>query len=497
MKNESLWMASRDDGDFEELAGDIEVDVLIVGAGITGLTSAYLLKQSGRRVAVVEQHEIAQGETAHTTAHVTYVTDVRLSELVSKLGEDEARGFWEAGAAAMVEIQRIANELEIDCDLKEVPGYLFAAVDKDLQSEIKTLRQDAELAGEFNFDAVFVETDGLFGRPAVRFPNQLKFHPVKYALAVAKAVHGDGSYVFTNTSGSHIDGEKHELRTNAGTIRYDAVLAATHVPIQGERGDFDAAFFQTKLAAYSTYAIAAEIPTSPESLYWDTNDPYLYLRVDQHENATSVIIGGEDHKTGQNDDTASCYERLEAVLMKIFPEAKPYRRWSGQVIETPDGLPYIGEVGERQYVATGFSGTGMTMGTFSAMLLRDLILGHPNPWAGLFDPARKRAAGAFEYLAENKDFPARFIADRFRVADSADDVAPGTGKVARVDGNKCAVYCDDDGKLSVLSAICPHMGCIVAWNQAEKTWDCPCHGSRFTATGDLMAGPAETGLATH
>jgi glycine/D-amino acid oxidase-like deaminating enzyme/nitrite reductase/ring-hydroxylating ferredoxin subunit len=494
MKKQSLWLDTSPPQDFPQLKGRVEVDVLVVGGGITGLTTAYLLRQTGCRVAVVDQQIIGGGETAHTTAHVTFVTDARLHELASRLGQEQAQAFWGAGHLAMQQIEDIVSALKIRCELKHVPGYLFAAVGKDTEKEIESLQKDAELAAAFGFDADFIESDPLFQRPAVRFPNQLKFHPLKYVNALAKTLATEGCHVFSRTRGSNIDGEKHELRTDTGAISYEAVVAATHVPIQGERGTFGAALFQTKLAAYSTYALEAEIEPMAESLFWDTNDPYLYLRFDQREGGSSVIFGGEDHKTGQEEKTEARYERLENVLKKNFPKAKLKHRWSGQVLETLDGLPYIGEVAARQYLATGFSGNGMTLGTFSAMLISDLITGKSNPLSELFAPDRKAIAGTWDYVRENKDFLAYFIKDRLRPAVPLESLRRCTGEVLLVDGKKRAIYCDEHGKRTVLSPICPHMGCIVAWNKAEKTWDCPCHGSRFTATGELIAGPAESNL---
>jgi glycine/D-amino acid oxidase-like deaminating enzyme/nitrite reductase/ring-hydroxylating ferredoxin subunit len=446
MEKRSVWLDTSALPEFPKLEGKVAVDVVVVGGGITGLTTAYLLKETGCRV---------------------------------------------AGHLAMKQIEDIAPELQIDCELKRVPGYLFAGFGKDTKMERETLQRDADLASQFGFDADLTESDPVFHRPAVRFPNQLKFHPLKYVNALAKALPGGGCHVFSRTSGSDIDSEKRELHTDTGVISYQALVAATHVPIQGERGTFGAALFQTKLAAYSTYAIEAEIEPVAESLFWDTNDPYLYLRFDRRGNACSLIIGGEDHKTGH---TEARYERLEKILKENFRSAKPRHRWSGQVIETPDGLPYIGEVSDRQFVATGFSGNGMTLGTFSAMLIRDLISGKSDPWNGLFSPNRKATVGTWDYVLENKDFPAYFIKDWIGSPVPAEDVRPGSGQITKIDGKKHAVYCDEQGKRTELSPICPHMGCIVAWNEAEKTWDCPCHGSRFTAMGEVIAGPAESNL---
>jgi glycine/D-amino acid oxidase-like deaminating enzyme/nitrite reductase/ring-hydroxylating ferredoxin subunit len=494
MKNESLWLDTSTGPDFPQLRGQVKVDVLVVGGGITGVTTAYLLKRAGRRVAVVDLKNIGGGETAHTTAHVTFVTDTRLHELASRLGQQRAQAFWGAGHLAMQQVASIVNELKIGCELKRAPGYLFAAVGKDTQKEAESLQEDALLANGLGFDAAFVESDPVFHRPAVRFPNQLKFHPLKYLNAIAQALPGEGCYVFSQTSGSNIDSDKHELKTEHGKISYEAVVAATHVPIQGERDTFGAALFQTKLAAYSTYAIEAQIEPVADSLFWDTNDPYLYLRFDKREGKHSVIIGGEDHKTGQEENTEGRYERLERILKETFPGAKPRHRWSGQVLETPDDMPYIGEVAERQFVATGFSGNGMTLGTFSAILICDLITGKSNPWRELFAPNRKATVGAWEYVWENKDYPAYLLKGLVGPPGTLEELRRNSGQVVKLNGEKTAVYLDGHGKRTTLSPVCPHMGCVVAWNDAEKTWDCPCHGSRFTATGKLMAGPAESDL---
>lgn len=494
MKKQSAWLDTVEFADYPELEGDIVVDTLVVGAGITGLTTAYLLKRAGQRVAVVDAQGIAGGETGHTTAHLTFVTDARLTELASKVGKEEAGAFWDAGLASMREIERLVDELGADCGLKKVPGYLMAALGKDAEAEQKDLAKEALLATELGFEVALVEGDPVFERPALRFPNQMKFHPLIYLKAMVETIPGEGSHVFTHTSGSDIDGERHELKTEKGTIRYDAVVSATNVPIQGERGGLGAALFQTKLAAYSSYAIEAEVPCVPESLFWDTNDPYYYFRFDKGDEGCSVIIGGEDHKTGQVTDTEERYASLEKVLREHFPQARPKRRWSGQVIETPDGMPYIGEVGPRQFAATGYAGNGITMGTFAGMLISDLILGRKNAWAGLFRPDRSAVKGAWEYVRENVDFPKYFVTERLKPTERLEDVGRNCGAIVRVDGKKKAVYCDGQGKRTVLSPVCPHMGCIVAWNEAEKTWDCPCHGSRFLATGEMMAGPAEKGL---
>jgi Rieske Fe-S protein len=261
-----------------------------------------------------------------------------------------------------------------------------------------------------------------------------------------------------------------------------------------------AALLQTKLAPYTTYVAGGKIPAGvmPEASFWDTNDPYDYLRIDRHEGHDYAILGGADHKTGQSDEPERHFARMEARLRELFRDVKIEHRWSGQVVETNDGLPFIGEVADRQFVSTGYAGNGTTFGTLGGMMAADYVAGRKNPWSDLFDPSRKKVlGGAWDYLRENKDYPYYFLKDRFTAPgeNSLDAIARGEGKVVQQDGQKVAAFRDDEGRLSVCSAVCPHMGCIVHWNGAEKTWDCPCHGSRFEATGEVIAGPAESGLA--
>jgi Rieske Fe-S protein len=239
----------------------------------------------------------------------------------------------------------------------------------------------------------------------------------------------------------------------------------------------------------------------PDALFWDTADPYRYLRIDLHsDHHDLVIFGGEDHKTGQVSDTNECYARLERALLARIPKIALSHRWSGQVIETPDGLPYIGKMAEHQYAATGFGGNGMTFGTLAAMMIVDAIRGRKNPWTDLFEPGRAAIRhGLWDYLKENTDYPYYMMRDRVEGGDrrSLRSLKAGHGKVVRDNGAQIAAYRGPDGSLTLRSATCTHMGCTVAWNDAEHTWDCPCHGSRFTPEGQVISGPAQTPLDAH
>jgi Rieske Fe-S protein len=341
----------------------------------------------------------------------------------------------------------------------------------------------------------------------VRFEQQAKFHPLKYLAGLLDVIgngdNGDtgehGVEVFEQSGVDEIADEPLALHVGPHRVTADFVVIATHQPLMGKANVVRATLLQTDLYAYSTYALSARMPARrlPEALYWDTSDPYYYLRVDAEPDGDVVIFGGLDHKTGQADDTRDAFAALRRRLAALLPEARVSHQWSGQVIETRDGLPYIGETSARQFAATGFAGNGITFATLSAMMARDRAIGRTNPWSELFDIGRTRIVkGLWDYLRENKDYPYYLIRDRFAGVEgkSLRALARGSGRLLEIDGRRVAAYRAPDGSVTQLSPFCTHMGCIVDWNEAESTWDCPCHGSRFLPTGDVMAGPAETPL---
>jgi len=484
---------------FARLRKDLRVDVVVIGGGITGTTAAYLLRRAGATVALLERDRVDTAETAHTTAHLTYVTDSRLQDLVQNFGRDHAQAAWDAGAAAIEQIHRIVEEEKIECEFAWVPGYLHAPA-KGTAGDTTSLQEDARLARELGFDATFLEKVPFIGVPGIAFANQAKFHPAKYLRGLLLALRAQGGHVHENTEASSIEIDPPRIKANGHTIHCKYIVIATHVPLQGATGTTSAALFQTKLASYNTYAIGAKIPSGavPEASFWDTADPYFYLRIDRRRGYDYAILGGADHKTGQTSNPQQHYGRVAKRLGQLFPKAIIDHRWSGQVVETNDGLPYMGETAPHQFVATGFSGNGMTFGTVAAMMAADAFAGRRNPWSGLFDVHRKKVlGGTWNYLKENKDYP-YYMAKQWLTkpgANSLRGITRGEGKIVLVDGQRLAAYRDDKGKLTTRSAVCPHMGCVVRWNGVEKTWDCPCHGSRFQATGEVMAGPAEGPLA--
>jgi glycine/D-amino acid oxidase-like deaminating enzyme/nitrite reductase/ring-hydroxylating ferredoxin subunit len=484
---------------YPALDHDLEVDVVVVGGGVTGLTAAYLLRQEGARVAVIERDRIAQGDTARTTAHLTYVTDSRLHELADKLGKDAAKALWEGGAAAIDEIARIAQTTGADCGFTWVPGYLHASLDSRDAREADRLRDDAALAVEFGFDAAFQERVPYADRPGVRFANQAKFHPRRYLAALAETIPGNGSHIFENTSLEEVSDKPMAVRANGKRIRCKYLIIATHNPLSGKKGLVSAALFQTKLALYTSYVLGARLPegTVPEALFWDTADPYHYLRVDTHQGYQYAIFGGKDVKTGQERDAEHVFQRLEGSLRSALPNADVTHRWLGQVIETDDGLPFIGENAEAQFIATGFSGNGFTFGTLAAVMARDWYLKRANPWSELFRVDRSPFhGGLWQYLKENVDYPYYFLRDRMSGVEgrSLEVLGKSEGKILELNGRTVAAYRDKTGKVTFCSPICTHLKCLVRWNAADATWDCPCHGSRFRPTGEVIGGPAEDPL---
>lgn len=497
MTTNSSWIATSNPPTFPAIEEDITVDVAVIGGGNTGVTAAYLMKKAGLKVALIERDRVGAADTAHTSAHLTCVTDLRLSELVSKFGQDHAQAIWDAGEAAIQQIEQIVADEGIDCDFARVPGFLHAALQEE-RDESKELLEDARLAETLGFPATYVESVPVFNRPGIQFSNQARFHPLRYLDALVQRIPGDGSHVFEHTEATEFSSDSLSFQANGKTVSCRFIVIATDVPLMGKTGLIDATLFQTKISPYVSYVIGAKISHGavPDALFWDTSDPYYYFRSERRAKYDYAVFGGLDHKTGQDSDPKAHFAQLEELLKKYFPEANVNHRWSGQVIESVDGLPFIGETVPGQFVATGFSGNGLTYGTLAAMMARDAVQGKENPWRDLFTIRRKKLSSIFNYIKENIDYPYYMIKDRLTGAEgtSLRDVKRREGKILKIDGKRVAVYRDGNGQVTQLSPYCTHMGCLVNWNGAEQAWDCPCHGSRFQATGEVLAGPAEACL---
>jgi glycine/D-amino acid oxidase-like deaminating enzyme/nitrite reductase/ring-hydroxylating ferredoxin subunit len=492
-----IWLKTQREK-FSPLKEDLRVEVCIIGAGIAGLTTAYFLAKEGKSVAVIEDGMICSGETGRTTAHCVNALDDRYFQLENWHGEEKAKLLAESHTAAIHEIQKISKDEGIDADFSYVDGYLILPEGKDpslLQKELDAAHRAGLRSVEIVEHPPLPEHVG----PALRFHSQAHIHPIKYLNGVASAAVRRGARIFTQTRAENIEDGKDtnlaRVTTTAGqVITADAIVVATNTPIN------DWAKIHSKQAPYRTYVIGVKIPKDAvhDAMYWDgywnNDDPYHYVRVCQEGKHDVLIVGGEDHKTGQNDDADIRYAKLEEWTRKFFPMAgEIIYRWSGQVLEPYDGVAFIGKnPGDNHiYIATGDSGNGMTHGTIAGMLLKDLILGNENSWAQVYEPGRIRLLAAKDYLKENLNVATQY-GDWVSGGDanSVKNIPAGSGMVLREGMAKVACYRDEQGNLHKMSATCTHMGCVVQWNTSEKSWDCPCHGSRFDPHGKVVNGPA-------
>ncbi len=478
------------------LAGNTQYDVCVIGGGIAGLTTAYLLASEGKSVAVLDaKPTVAGGETEFTTAHLAWVLDDRFARVASIRGDEAAQLAAKSHRSAIDLIEEIVHRENIACDFKRLDGYLFPGADGP-----QAIRD--EMVALTRLGLMFERVDRMpfpsaAAGPALRFAGNGQFHPLKYLGAISGLIRAKGGVLHTGTRVVKVDnGSPCVAHTEAGnTVTAGAVVVATGSP-------FDSGLtLHLKLAAYNTYAIALDVKPGdvPAALYWDTEDPYHYVRTAPADGGELLVVGGEDHKTGQAQDQQERWAKLEAWTRERFPQAGAVRHhWSGQVFETPDGLGLIGLAPgwrDNLYVITGDSGMGMTHGTLGARLVADLILGRTNEYAGLYSPSRWMPGALKTLFEENANLAAQYGAwFTGSEVDSAADIPNGHGAVVRDGLSKTAVYKDDRGTVHEMSAVCPHLGGIVHWNPGEKTWDCPCHGSRFSCTGEVQHGPAVEGL---
>jgi glycine/D-amino acid oxidase-like deaminating enzyme/nitrite reductase/ring-hydroxylating ferredoxin subunit len=490
----SVWSDTAPAAPFPALEAELAVDVAIIGGGITGITAARLLERAGKRVALLESRRIGKGESSKTTAHLTEVLDIRYGRLLSRFGEEGARLAARAQREAIARIAAFVSELGIACDLLRVPGFLYAESAGDLD----LLREEERAAARAGVAAALVADVPLPFPVAggLRFDGQGQLQPRDYLLGLAEGLAGGGSHIFEQTHVVDVeDGEPCRVVTERGVVLARDVIVAAHVPVSNR------VLLHGKLAAYRTYVVGVELPLAGAAgitgLFWDTAEPYHYSRGQRLGGRTYLIVGGEDHKVGESDDTTAPFHRLEDYVRQRFgtPVAPTDHRWSGQIVVSADGLPYIGKnsLSSHVFVATGYGGNGVTQGTLAGMILADEVTGKKNPFAELFDATRiKPFASARAFVRENADYPRHLLADRLPQPGPAAmrEIPAGEGRVLTVRGQRLAVYRNANGELSALSPACTHLGCLVHWNTTEKSWDCPCHGSRFDPHGRILNGPA-------
>jgi glycine/D-amino acid oxidase-like deaminating enzyme/nitrite reductase/ring-hydroxylating ferredoxin subunit len=485
------------------LVRDVDCDVCIVGAGIAGLTTAYMLAQAGRQVVVIDGNESpGGGEMRFTSAHLASAIDDRFYEVARIRGEAAAKLAHESHAAAIDQIEMICGAEGIDCGFRRLDGYLFAAPgdEKVIDREFEA----AETAGCDVQKLTGPPIPRMGSGPSIQFSRQATFEPSRYMAGLwAAMAKREVAFLGQSRARDVFGGDRPEVRTDRGTIHANAVVVASNSPIHTRL------VLHSKLAPYSTYVIAGPVPKGsvPDGLYWDTLDPYHYIRLisasDRNGSVSDtdlLVVGGADHRTGQEPNPARRWLDLEEWSRERFPQLGGItHRWSGMVMETLDGLAYIGAdpTGAKNvYVATGDSGMGMTHGTIAGILLSDLICGRPNAWVELYDPSRRpiRATGELMTEAANGALPYVDWVTGSSV-NELNAIGMGEGAVVRKGLTKLAIYRDPAGALHYRSAVCPHRGGLVRWNSAEKTWDCPCHGSRFHANGDVLHGPAHCALS--
>jgi glycine/D-amino acid oxidase-like deaminating enzyme/nitrite reductase/ring-hydroxylating ferredoxin subunit len=472
----SLWFDHATRPQREALEHDARVDVAVLGAGIVGLTTALMLEREGASVAVVEARRVAAGASGYNTAKLSSLHGLSYRKLVRSLGSELARAYGEANEGGIARVFELAGEHDIDCDLRRKPNYTYTESESDLEH----VREEAGVALGLGLPASFVEDVDLpFAvAGAVRFDEQAEFHPVKYLEGLAAAL--DGA-VYEGTMATHVHGGR--VRTAGGqVVTAENVVVATHLPF------LDRGLYFARCHPERSYVVAGRTGDAPAGMYLSTEQPAHSIRA----HGEWLLVGGESHKTGQAD-AAERYVRLEAWARERFG-LEPELRWATQDHMSVDGVPFVGRhdpLSSGLWVATGFRKWGLAMGTAAAELLAAQIAGRDHAWAELFDPQRVRPkASAASFVKENANVALRFFGDRVAKRGDVDEIGPGEGRVVGSGLGQRAVYRDDEGSLHELSARCTHLGCIVNWNTGERTWDCPCHGSRFAATGEVIEGPA-------
>jgi glycine/D-amino acid oxidase-like deaminating enzyme/nitrite reductase/ring-hydroxylating ferredoxin subunit len=494
----SVWMATADIPQFPVLSADIDTEVCIIGAGIAGLTTAYLLSREGKSVVLIDAMNIGAGESGRTTAHF-FPPDNRYFKIENSFGVGNAQLVADSFHQATNLVESIVRDEKIACEFERLDGYLFSLTKEgypDLDKELAAARR----AGAVVDKLAQVPDLSFHTGPCLRFANQAQFHPLKYLKGLSDAFIRHGGTIYGQTRALSVDtvNTVQVVATAHGTIRANSVIVATNTPF------IDRVVLHTKQAGYRTYVIGVRVPKGsvPRILLWDTGDPYYYVRLetlDENADHEILVVGGADHKVGQDVRPQHRYDEIEAWVRERYPMAGSVDfRWSGEVMEPADGVAYLGRNpidDNNVYVITGDSGNGMTHCTVGAMLITDLIMGRDNPWEDVYAPSRQATHDVTQFIKEQANTLSQYR-DWLTggEVESAREIATGQGAILRDGTTKLAAYRDDEGELHVLSAVCTHLGCIVSWNGAEKSWDCPCHGSRFDITGEVLHGPASKPL---
>lgn len=496
-KQPSLWQKGpyQLDNAADIIAEGTIYDAVIVGAGLTGLTTALLLQKQGKQCVIAEAYTLGYGTTGGTSAHLNTFFDSTYADVEKDFGQDGAKLLAKCGKEAFALIDSNIKEYNIDCDYEILDGYLYS----ENEDEAKVLQEILEASKRAGVEVAEADTNGINVpfKTSICYKGQGQFHPLKYIFKLAEAFVNAGGVILENTfiRDSSFEDGIHTVIGDSIKLKATNLVYATHLPPGINVFDFNC-------APYRSYVIAVRLTNEedyPTALSYDSKDPYHYLRTHTTDGKKYLLVGGEDHKTG-HDDPEAAYKALEEYVRQYYNVAEVSYKWSSQYYVPADQLPFIGEMPlgyDNMYVATGYNGNGMMFGTISGKILSDLITGKESPYADLFSTRRiKPVAGFTDFVKENADVAYRFIADRLSSddVDSLKEIQAGTGAVVKYKGEKLAVYRDDEGNVSALNPVCTHAHCIVCFNQSEKSWDCPCHGGRFDTDGKVLTGPPRRDL---
>lgn len=488
---ESYWRNSTDLPKFEELSEDVKTDVAVIGGGMTGLTTAYLLTKKGYSVILIESGRILDGTTGYTTAKITAQHDLIYDELIGHIGMPNARLYYEANLKALSFIKNLVLEQKIPCDFEEQDACIYTTEEQSVQK----IRKEYEAYQKLGIDREFIKDlpVPIDMKAGLVMKNQAQFHPLHYLKHLAEAVLEAGGKIYENTAAKEIkEGDRPKVLTRNGhQIFSDYVACCTHFPFHDKKG-----FYFARLEPSRSYVLAVKPKTPyPGGMYLSIDQPSRSLRSVTIDGEEMVLVGGESHKTGQGEDTIKHYQALESFAEGVFGiESIPYR-WSAQDLITLDKIPYIGPIypkEKRILVATGFRKWGMTTSTLAAQLMTDHIAGEDNPYQAVFQPARFHPDPSIKkVISYNADVAKHFAEGKLeQPIRKPEDHVNGEGAVVSHAGKRAGAYRDEKGELHLVDTTCTHMGCEVEWNDGEKTWDCPCHGSRFSVDGDVIEGPA-------
>lgn len=488
--NTSYWMDTTATTSYDRLEATEKVETAILGGGIVGITAAYHLTRAGRNVAVLERDRVVTGTTGHTTAKLTSLHGLRYRKLVERMGERRAQQYATANERAIDDVETIAQRHDIDCDFERLPAVTYVSN----RERTDRIRDEVTVARQLGLPASYAESSELPVNmaAAVRFADQAQFHPRKFLLGLATEIEERGGHIYEETPATDVSSDQQfRVETPAGTITAEHVIVATHFPI------VDKWAFFARVYPKQSYVLAVTFSdSSPEEMYYRTGESYFSVRPLPDDAASTALVGGQNHRTGHGGKTRKRYRNLERELRSRFDVESVDYRWSTQDFVSIDGVPFVGThqpFGNDAYVATGFGGWGMTNGIAAGRLLADRVLDRDTPWGDVYRPSRLTIDGTLREFVSHNTESARHLVEEYlkpRRSGMHDQVTRGEAAVLDSSDGPVGVYRDEDGEIHAVSAVCTHMGCVVNWNDAERSWDCPCHGSRFGVDGTVIDTPA-------